>query len=117
MRCGSWFFYQLVVRALPNVLSITSWNVEGLCGSLRKRIVRRWVTDQPIFPNILCFQEIKAKGFRLDVVLSMILLDHWAIILLPVQGNGETTILVHPKFVIEDLGNFLEGHVAWVIVS
>lgn len=102
---------------LGRPLSITSWNVEGLCGTLWKRIISKWVSDQPLVPDILCLQEVKADGFRLDAALRMILPEHLAVILLPMLGNGGTAVLVHPSIKIEESGQFRRGQVAWVIVT
>lgn len=100
-----------------NSFMITSWNVEGLCGVLRKRIIWKWVIEQRSIPPILCLQEIKVEGFRLDLALQMILSDHRAIILLSMQGNGGTMILVHPNIVVENSRGLMQGQVTWVIVT
>lgn len=102
---------------LRNDIMVTSWNVEGLCGSLRKRIVRKWVTNLPSEPDFLCLQEIKADGFILDTALKMILQGHRGFVSLLVLGNGGSAILVHPKFGIEDSDEFLKGQVVWVMVT
>lgn len=99
---------------------ITSWNVEGLCGPLRKHIVSKWMADQPGQLAFLCLQEIKVEGFRLDTTLSLILPDHRAFVSLPILGSGGTggtAILVHPEIVVVDLGGFQKGQVVWVIVE
>lgn len=98
-------------------LTITSWNVEGFYGTLWKKIIKRWITEQPCVLDILCLQEIKADGLHLDEALWMILLDNLVVILLLVQGNGGTTTLVHPSITIEDSRNFMRGRVSWVIVT
>lgn len=101
----------------PHQFSITSWNVEGLCGDVRSRIVSRWVGEHGQPPDFLCLQEIKVEGFWLDKALGLILPNHGAFMSLPVLGNGGTTILVHPRLEIVDSGSFLEGQVVSVIVK
>lgn len=76
--------------------------MEVLCGNLRKQIVSKWMAEKPGQPAFLCLQEIKAKGFRLDAALSLILPRHKAVVSLPVLGNGGTTILVHLEIGIMD---------------
>lgn len=52
----------------------------------------------------------------MDRALSLIILEHKALISLPFLDNGGTTILVHSKLEIVDSRSFLKGQVGWVIV-
>lgn len=105
---GTQFQWAGIMASLHKV-EITSWNVEGLHGCLRKHVVSRWVADQPGQPAFLCLQEIKAEGFRLDAALKMILPDHRVIVSLPNLGSGGNAILVHPEIDIVDSGGFQKG--------
>lgn len=94
-------------------ICVATWNIRGLCDPNRKLIVRQWIKSLTTPPHILCIQEIKGDGFRLDVALRAIFHDYQLVVARPEQGRGGTALLVHPHLKIRAKGILDFGQAAW----